>query len=459
MRETWRPPRDRRRWSRDALDRAATVSLSLLVVLSIVLSGLLWTGTPAPVNIGRTGFFSGPTQVSDKTARGLFRPLAIWIWTANNELFRLSGNAVAAGPIMRALRHSRLLQSQWRSGVRATGTLPPAGASLRLDFGAERLPSSLLSWIVPGLDAKLSGGVNGPVYITPTASKDVYGISYQIGRSVFHGTVASPSPALATAFTPTDTAIPFVQIPVNGHVYDLPYDTLTMSSQTWLLSSTSSSHIIDSFFSDPTSVISVEEGSHRGVLYTDGSVGVHVTNGPFGLTVHYAQASAPLRGWRGSTTESLSAAVPFINDHGGFLGDQTAVAGRSKAQPGRDVFTFRGLIGGWPLFGTLNQIRIATENGVVVSLRRALAQLDLSVGSQSETILSGPQLIARLGAKQLRQVQSISLGYGVNATGGGIVRLAPVYRLTMTGGSARYLNAVNARPFEGTGMTGWTSGG
>ena len=447
-----------RPWSRDAFDTTITVVLSALVALSVVLSGLLWTGTSAPVNIGRTGFFSGPQQVSDKTVEGLFRPMAIWIWTQNNELFRLSGGASGAGPILEALHRGRLLQPKWLRGPRAAAALPPPGASLRLDFGAYALPASLLSWIVPGLAAGRSGAVDGPVYVTPTGGKGVYAISYQSGSLVFHANVSSSSPALAAAFTPTNQAIPYVQIPSNGRVFNLPYDALTMQSEMWLLSSTASSHIIDSFFSDPTAVTSVQQGAHEGILYTDGSLGVHATNGPFGLVVHYMQASAPLRGWRSSARESLAAAVPFVNDHGGFLGDQIAVVHRPAAAPGRTVLTFRALIGGWPLLGTLNQIRAVAENGVVVSLQRALAQLNVSISSKKVTILSGPQLIARLGAARLRRVQSISLGYGSHALGGGIVQLVPVYCLVMTDGSVQYLDAVSAMPFQGTGMTNWTFG-
>lgn len=434
-----------------------TVLLTLLVTLSMALSGLVWTGTPAQVNVERTGFFSGPPQSMGRAVTSLLIPDAIWLWTDSNELYRMSGDSRAADRILAALQRASVVSVHIAHPQRGAQSWPPAGASLRIDFSMNVLDGSLLSGLIPNLRTSFKSAVENPVYIAPSRAGGYRLLFTLADKSIVTAALGRLPASFASFFKPTDEVIPYVQIPVGSHVYDLPYDALATTVQIWTLDMRSATELIDSFYSDPSLVQTISL-KKEGTLYTDGTHGVQVQNGPFGTVIEYRVPSVAVKGAALSALQDLEAAISFVNDHGGFIGEQMAMTdGRAGLLSGHFV-TFRGIIGGWPLFGTLDRIETSLENGAVVSMRRTTAYLGQRLGEQRVTILSGQQLVSVLGARALSRIVKIRLGYGSAVIGAGLVRLSPVYQLTGENGRVEYLDAATGYTFDGSGMTSWTSG-
>lgn len=438
-------------------DRSMTVLLALFVILSMVLSGLVWTGTPVQVNVERTGFFSGPPPSLGRAVTSLLIPDAIWLWTSSNELYRMSGNSPEAARILADLQKASVRSVHVVRPARTSLTLPPPGASLRIDFAMNEIDASLLSGLMPNLRTSFAAAVENPVYIVPAAGGRYRIVFALADKRLAVATLGHLPASFAGFFRPTDSAIPYVQIPVGRRVFDLPYDALGMTVQVWSLTTRNATEMIDSFYTDP-SLVQTFSLKKQGTLYTDGTLGVQVQNGPFGTVLAYRDPSVAVKGTAISALQDLEAAISFVNDHGGFIGEQMALTdGRAGLLSGHFI-AFRGVIGGWPLFGTLDRIETGLENGTVVSMRRATVYLGQRLDVQLVTILSGPQLVSVLGERYLSRIAEIRLGYGSAVIGGGMVRLSPVYQLTGEDGRVRYLDAVTGYSFHGSGMTSWTSG-
>lgn len=428
-------------------ERLATVFLTLLVAVSLGLSALIWTGTPIQITVDRPGFFTRPTIGGKRSLANVTIPSSIFLWTANNELFRMSGDSQVALGVMWALQQAQALTGGLRPGKEA-GDAVPSGSYLQINVmmaGAQ--PTPLGVWFRNPSWSSWPATL-GPVYIQATHERGIYRVRYFTGRGLWQGTVAAKDPALAAAFTPTDQATPYAELAFAHSAFDLPYDQISMPVEDWTVAHSISAHVIDSFFADPTSAVALHDRSHS-ILYTDGLRGVRVVDNPFGESLTYLAPSAKLVGVHLPITTDLAATVSFINQNGGFVGSDYLFI--KSETGGARAFVFQEIVAGWPLFSSIGQIAVWTQDGTVTRMTRNLAYLQELIDQTQVKILSGNQVLHLLGT-QIKRVQAVRLGYGISELSSTLVELDPVYQISYAGGKVQYMNAQTGQPYVGTGM-------
>ncbi|MHB1685299.1 MAG: two-component system activity regulator YycH [Bacilli bacterium] len=434
------------------VESVKTVALAALVLASVLLSTLLWTGTPGQVAIDRPTFFSNPLYGRRQAAGDFVVPRSIGIWTSANELFRLGGTSVAAGQIITALRQSRFVSGALQKGTAGNNSaIPASGPYLVLNYGGLLQDGSLWSLAMPIQGHLPSVPVSGPVYVVPKPKTATCVISFATVGGVYRAVLEHVPQLLFTDMTPNNQAIPYAQIPVNQTLLHLPYAGIMMQVDTWTLAEPISSHIIDSYFVDPSLIQNIR-GPARSTFYTDGTRGVRVQDGPFGNVLTYQSPSGSLGGFNQSMAEALLTVVPFIDSHGGFVGSDVLQKMSVSPSSSEVNLQFSDMINGWPLFGSLDRITVRLQYGGVVRLNRNLPYLGMELSQVRQRILSGTQLVAVVGEKTLRQVTDITLGYGTIASNQLTVECVPVYRLEFRGRPSLYVDARTGKPFLGSGM-------
>jgi len=420
-----------------------TTSLLILLILSsLVWTALIWTGTPAQVAVDRPGFFSHQAIGGSRTVGDLVVPSALFLWTANNELYRLSGDSQTALSVTAALKGARILSGNW---LHKQQVLPPVGAYLQINVNDALATDTPLSLWLGGTAWRAWPVVNGPVYVSPTGASNRYSVRYKTSRGVWQGLIGVRDARLANAFIPNNQATPYALVTLQHLNLYLPYDQITMPVEDWSVQRPMSAHVIDGFFTDPTSTVTLTEGNHS-TLYTDGTRGVRVTMGAYGEHNEYMAPNPPLAGGKAYVASDVATAVAFVNQNGGFVGQDYLTVGNQTAA-GRTL-RFQEIVAGWPLFSSLDQMELWVQNGTVTRMQRNLPYLQYLLDQRRVTILSGSQLLEQLGAKA-RNVQTIRLGYSVRMIGSSVAELIPVYQVVAGNGVTYEVDAQSGSVFAG----------
>ncbi len=447
----------RRRWRthdgtllRRLIAVGGTIFLILLVMMSLVWSALIWSGTPSEVSVDRPSFYSSASNGRLRSIVDVFKPHSLWVWTSGNELFRIGGGSKTATKLMSQLQAATALSLTGYPLGRNAPTMPPSGQYLALRFGDGRVPVTLLMSLFKETNWHDLGDVSSLFFLTSTSDPSRYTITFQIGKTVFRAALIHAPRTLQYFFSPNDQATPYAQIPFGKQQLFLPYSSAVMRVEEWTLSQVEPSHMIDSIFADPTMLQTVRL-SKRQMLYTDGSRGVSVTRTAYGNEIDYVTNSTPLNHVHFTARAALGAAVSYVNNHGGFLGAQV-FSHASALSSGRMEFSFSDMIDGWSLFGPLDHLTVGVASGSVVSMSRSLTYLGKEIEQRKQKILSGTQLIERLGENQTRSITSISLGYGERLLSDNHVQLVPVYQLQLHNHTVKYVYAATGAPFSLSGV-------
>lgn len=426
-----------------------TFALTILVIVSVVFSVIVWNGTPTDVVVGRSHFFSSPLYGHERLVSDFVKPSAIWIWTNDNELFRLSGESQTAQAILESLQQAQV-QSQGMVN-QSTFTIPPSrGPYIALDFGQLLSDGSLWSYALPTFNANDESFASGLIYLTPGSGSGKWSVYFQTQEGVYRIQLKDVSPALASALTPNDESVPYAQLTFDHQIVNLPYDSLTMRTQTWILADPSPMPIVNSFFRDPSLIQSLSINPKTSA-YTDGTREVQLIRHSLGFELYYQAPEFPLKGYHETSYEALSEAVPFLDSHGGFVGHEVLQEVLHYPKLGKVQLLFCEEDNGWPLFSELNRIAIHLTNGEVSQVQRLLPYLQSEVAEQEVHILSGAQLLQVLKSLQMQDVHSITLGYGSKLETLNEVQLVPVYRV-VNGTDILYFNARTGKLFHGMGM-------
>ena len=435
--------------SKPRLDHILTAVLAIFVVISLAFSAMIWTGTPVRLTIDRLGFFSSPSYGNTKQPSLVLQPRAIFYWTQGNELYRIGANSETAHQLLRALANTTIAPGKSYGISSSPYAFPPEGAYIRLNFGASVLAPSVLSMLFLATPANLETAVDGSLYIT--AHGHEFRLEYQTANHHEYVAVLQAPQTLAALMTKPDQALPYAQIPLAKTIAYLPYTTINMPMEDWMIDRPVSSHIIDSFFLDPTLLETVTSAPHD-VLYTDGMRGVQVTRGVFGDNISYAEPSGRLVGVPEHSADAVATAVTFVNEHGGFVGDVSLqIKPATMAKGGYDI-TFTQMVDGWPVYGELGTVHVNVFGNTVVNMSRPLAYLNGLLDTTSTHVLSGTAVLQKLGPAAVKSIVKIALGYGTRWLGTDIVELVPVYCLTYGTGRKDYVDAQTGLPFSGTGM-------
>ncbi len=427
----------------------STPLLILAVLASILFTFLIWFGSPIPVQSARNGFYTSPKLGAPSTLTRLFLPHQVWLWTGHQQLYSYPVQSSFVSKLLSALHGATTVTVTPAKTAKARG-----GASyLELDYATYGEVGSPIQELFPSLTQALS--VRN-VYIKPGAKRDTVNLVVVDQQGAVFNMRASGVRLNGLSLTEPDaSAVPYAQIPINGRELRLPYTNSVMPIEIWSLKQQDISGVIDSYFADPSAVIPIVDSIHK-TLYTDGLRAVWLSSASFGPTIAYRNPQTgnviPRTGH-----SPLDTAVQFINDHGGFLSNQTSQGiSAIKRSPDMTEIIFSLSEDGFPVFGQFGSMQCIVNNGWVVTFRRALVEPSILEETQPLHILSGVQLISRLSPRELNKIRSIKLGYGTTLFSSAAIEFFPVYQITFTSGTI-YVKATDGQVFHGTGMTSWTS--
>ena len=429
-------------------ERMKSLFLIILVVSSLVLSGLIWLGTPNELAVGHPNFYSSPMYGSERSVNEFIRPSAVWLWTGNKELFRVNGTSQVVQKMMASLRQAEFVSGRLVPRSSKLAAIPPKLPYLLFDFNGLLSDASLWPLALPVPQLPVASPTRQLVALVPLGKGRQYKMIFPSGKQAYVGDLELPS-GFARWLKPSDEAIPYALIPKDGQEYRLPYASLKMPVYRWILYHPVATHVIDSFFLDPSLIQPIQKTS-TSTLYSDGTQSVELRVGAFGNDLTFSCPSGFLLGYRQTANLALQVAVPFMDSHGGFVGDQ--VLSKLQGTSEQTDLVFQDVIDGWPLFSLLDQIRVRVQNGMVTGLWHSLSYPGVEMNEPRVSILSGTQLLAKLNANMTKDLNEIALGYGSKLVNSQTVDLVPVYRLRYRHGVYRYLDAQTGQIFSGTGM-------
>ncbi|MCY0869619.1 MAG: hypothetical protein OWT27_03400, partial [Firmicutes bacterium] len=407
-------------WIRNWADRGLTWLLVGLVVLSGILSVLIWTGTSPPTVVNdRTAFFAVSKFGGTRAAAAVLRPHAVWLWTDRDELFRADGDGPFAMRVEQALR--RATWTRLRAPRKLAG-----GSYIELDYGAVRLSRGLLRLLLGHVQGS-EPTATGSLYIRAVAGRLL--LTYRSGKSVIALRVNRGSRALSKLFLPTDDTIPMEQVPTASGIASLPYAPIRLPVITWSLAEVSK-RVAAAYFADPTAAHPMKMSESGDEILTDGTRGVMIRAGYAQPLLIYVAPVGRLAGYVNSERRALATAVGFINNHGAFTGSNIRLAAATEPSRSRNDFVFAVWVQGWPLFGSLDRIQVDLRDGIVNDLRRGLVYPAFTIATQAETVLSAQQLLSIIGKAGMAKLARIQLGYLAISQGAGLAVGEPVFQLT-----------------------------
>ncbi|MBX5435805.1 MAG: hypothetical protein IRZ33_01155 [Alicyclobacillaceae bacterium] len=431
--------------------RVKSALLALLVLLSLVLSDLLWNGiweNNGEVGLGDAspGALAAHPAYSEVTA-----PCQLLFFLAKPDRYAVALPATA--PYGQWLQR---LQEVQISGLHVSpeGPPEPVDAAAEFDFGAELDRSALEQWL-PGLRA-YGFGVRGRrirLWCSPGAALasltvEAQGVRYSANTNLPAARLRSwvqkvpglgqwePLPGVAVGAASTASLVPARGLLVNR--------------EEWATVLPPRTSLVHSFFVNPSVLTTIRQTAQT-YVWTDGSRLVWWNNADGRLTYEdpNVPASGPPRQGNPLT------AVLFIEDHGG------GPANLRAYQPETDwstfeegLWRFRPSVDGLPVVDGSQDYVVQIQGGQVVEFRRPLREFARRLSVTRVRVLGAAALRARLSAllpsTPVRSLQ-VQLGYAVAEQAGEQVALEPVYAVQEDGLNVLLLDAVTGRPLREAG--------
>lgn len=418
------------------VETAKNSVLAAAVISSVALSALIWTGTPSDLTLDRVSYFSAPPAGIQKTVQELLQPKSM-LFCRQGDCARTGMGDSLYKKIWSALKSAEL--SSWKfipseKGAAKDGDLPSRTGTLRLQYEMT-VPGDLAPSAVPvrGMPQK---AILGPVVFFSGPGGNL-SLRFASAGGWIEGAISRfpEFPGLTGEFS--SGALSFV--PLSGPVRSVWVPARALSVPFWrvYLTTPPVRSVVDSYFSDPASVMEVKDRGR--VLYTDGMRAVWIYRADGYEKIEYQNPQPSAVGRPVTARQSLFAAVRFINEHGGFSGGQTMVS-ISQGGVGSYDFSFGGVAGGWPIFGGVDQVSVRVSGGEVTSADRTLRLLITNVAGNSVQVPSARSILGRLPPAVLRGVTRATLGYRVRNLTGATAELVPTYRV-VSGGRVLYLDA------------------
>lgn len=431
------------------VETAKNTVLTVSVISSVILSALIWTGTPSDLALDRVSYFSAPPAGIQKTVKELLQPKSM-LFCRPGECARTGIGNPLYKKIWALLKKSDLTSWKFTSSgggageesgkgsakgaAKADSALSQAG-TLRLQYES-MVPADLVPSAVPlrGMPPK---AILGPVDFSPGPGGNLY-MRFPTFGGWIEGAVSQFAGFSSLAGEFSNGAVSFVPLPGSAHPVWVPAGTQAMPFWRVYLTTPPVRSVVDSYFSDPASVMNANDGGRS--LYTDGMRAVWIYRMDGYERIEYQNPQPSAVGRPVTARQSLFAAVRFVNEHGGFSGGQTIVVIGQGRSVGSYHFSFGGIAGGWPIFGGVDQVSVRVSGGAVASAGRTLRLLITNVAGNSVQIPPGRSVLSHLPPQVLRDVTQATLGYRVRDLTGATAELVPTYRV-VSGRRVLYLDA------------------
>lgn len=448
------------------LERLKNTVLILLVVLSILFTGLIWTSQPQYDFIQSTAYQERELLGESRGLEELVRPRQI--------IFHLgeAKHAVAypeMGPYRNVLENGLkewdifnitpkyLNRDQWeelltsRQGVEIeypTGI--PVDSLQRLLPIKEDLPkqlkdvSSVWYYIEPDSNNVVALLISKKHEQTFQAKTGLSADSF-LAKYVVQGESLTQYKAYHT------TAVQTEVIPASFfHLVYLPLENMHGNNFDFFYRPITSEAMQQALFIDPSIVRRIQERDGA-VLFTDGKRSMQVNRTHEGM-IYYD----PFMGKTSSNESTLYDAITFVNEHHGWT-DRYYLESIQNESDGT-TFIFRKYFSRYPIVSFQNSnlnmdysaITIKMVGGIITEYQRPLIELDRHYANRSVRILTGDELIQRLhwDGISLLDVNDLYLAREVRF-GQDYVRLHQVWVVELKDGSVhRYFNPEENRLME-----------
>ncbi|MBP1932307.1 YycH family regulatory protein [Ammoniphilus resinae] len=215
--------------------------------------------------------------------------------------------------------------------------------------------------------------------------------------------------SLGTAL-PEQTAYALGDEDQHQYLY-LPKEASVMKQFQYFYQPISVSQMIQSLFVDPTLIRQVTERDGT-TIYTDGSKGAQIT--PNQRSLHFQDPMADSVD-SPSSQSHFHSVLNFLNEHGGWNGQYILESIRNMQE--EESYGFRQYIGSHPIYAgrgeMLGSIEVVTKQSYISSLHRSLINVDTFFHHEDIAIISGEEAIKRFAERNitLKDVEELQLGY------------------------------------------------
>ncbi|UFJ40417.1 two-component system activity regulator YycH [Brevibacillus humidisoli] len=244
------------------------------------------------------------------------------------------------------------------------------------------------------------------------------------------------------------------QLRTYWRIFYLPKESSVMRKYRYNYLPITEQALTDAFFLDPTLVRRIMERDGT-IIYTDGSRSIQLRQEQPMFT--FTDPALPERRGELTPAEKLHSAVGFINQHLGWT--DPYYLEQIHERPGEgDVITFRQYMGAYPLVsdegGSPEALTVTSDEGQVISLKRTLLDYDMYIDFEEFAVMSGPELFAyaREHEVDLSLVHHAYLAYRPNLYVG-YIELTPVWVLENITGEKVLIDA-RSQQTEGSGQSG-----
>jgi hypothetical protein len=423
--------------------RLKTLALTLLVLISLVLSYMLWRG--AWMNSSEPGLSAPLARETSPYPRlnDAVAPVSIVVETSKPT----GASLLVAGSddyrrwvsLLRSIGLQRL-----RRGVAATPGTPVQ--SVVYHFGLQLQHTDLSQWLpalrlspldVSGNELELyQTSRRGPVMLAVSFGADRYTAETDLDPARFQQLVSG-----------TITHSPWrVWGSENGQDSLVPARVLRMTRYVCRLSNPGLMPLVHSFFVNPQALTRIQEKKHN-VIWTDGTRAVQWEPDANQLTFDDPNTTTAV-----SEQTELQTVVAYIRNHGGGPESAYLFSADDRSLPGLHTYVLRPTMDGYLVFGTSQTHQVEVENGRVLHYQRPLRSLDGVLSKRTVTVMDGTQLagvLRRIEGKSATRHYSVTLGYWPQAGSQNEVELEPAYRVSVDGVFAGVIDAVNGQVLEG----------
>lgn len=427
------------------LARFKTLILSVLVMLSVVLSYMLWHGNwSTTTEVGLSALPTLPAALSPVSS-DVTRPYQIVVRQA-----RPAHTALALPSSQEYTAWIRRLGTLSLTGLHQVPqwTMPAGADALECDFGLPLTMHELLPWI-PGLEnstfsVKASSVI---LYQASAASPVNLVLTSPSGSFIAETDVAGKQ---FEAWINSDENQPGWQAWNAANADYVPSSNVTMPRMVYQTNSASVMPLVDSFFVNPQAVTRIQE-SKQSVIWTDGSRAVRWDQGQSGLTFEDPNVSAVSP----TGVSNLETAMAYIRAHGGSPKDAVLFSETSFFNgDNTQTYTLQSYVDGYPILDALGNYTIELENGHVLRYHRPLLELKSRIQTQQVPLLTGAQLqgiLHKLTPTTPLQSLTVQLGYVTEQDGPNQVMLVPAYSISQSGIALWSLDAVTGTVIKGMG--------
>lgn len=433
---------------RNWLESGKTILLNLLILISFVLTSILWNNQPE-FQLIEPFTYTKTKQVQEKQLEDLLRPDSVVFHYgenkhtrafANNDWYRYITKEMAKWYFYDFAPHP-LSKTEWeeltqkRVGLEILyrDSVPISIINKVFTFRGEvydQLKQMDRLWLY--YDEK-----NDVVFAlfmskrdkqvvrarTVVSAKDLQESYLPVGRRLPEQIMKVVADSNQDKGNPVyDRTNPFWQI------YYLPKEPLTMRQYRYNYLPISESELMEAFFLDRALVRQIVERDGTNI-FTDGSRAIQM--GQSAQSITFTDPAIQQGKSEITEEEKVRSGISFINQHLGWT-DEYLFEKIEKSDGQGDEITFRLFVGAYPLIGMnrepLDSIRVTLEEGQIVSMKRSLMDLDKYIDFQEWTILSGSDLFSYLRYKNIdtSRVNNAYLGYQIKMFQG-YVELNPVW--------------------------------